>query len=75
MKKPSPTMRKCKSSQVIEHGHCPATNTLRVVFKSGGTYDYHGVDAEKYAALLKAESIGKHLGQSIKPHHKFTKRA
>ncbi|MEO6145908.1 MAG: KTSC domain-containing protein [Sulfuriferula sp.] len=71
--KPNPTMQPCTSSQIKALGHCAATNTLRVEFKSGGVYDYQGVPAEKFTALTAAESAGKHLQQHIKPHHAFTK--
>jgi hypothetical protein len=61
-----------KSSQVVAMGHDPATNTLAIQFGSG-TYHYHDVSAEKFAALQKADSIGAHLGKHIKPSHKFTR--
>lgn len=69
-KHPTIPMSAVKSSQVESIGH--QGDTLAVKFKSGGTYHYHGVTAAQFAALQKAESIGKALG-AIKAKHKFTK--
>ena len=74
-KKPTFTMAGVKSSQIDQIGHCAATNTLAVKFKHGGaTYHYHGVTAEQFGNLQKAESIGSHLGKHIRGVHKFTKQ-
>ena len=48
-KPPEITMHGVTSSQLKEIGHDPATNTLAVRFKHGGTlYHYAGVDAKKF---------------------------
>jgi hypothetical protein len=60
-----------KSSQIESIGHLG--DTLAVKFKSGGTYHYHGVSAEQFVAMQKADSAGKFLHAHIKPKHKFTK--
>lgn len=60
-----------KSSQIESIGH--DGNTLAVKFKHGGTYHYHDVSAEQFAAMKKSESIGSYLHKNIKPKHKFTK--
>lgn len=39
---------------------------LRVQFKHGGLYEYQGVTAEEFAALLAAESVGKAYHALIK---------
>jgi len=64
-------MSAVKSSQITHVGH--SGDTLAVTFKSGGTYHYHGVSAEDFANLQKAESIGSHLHKHIKPNFKFSK--
>lgn len=61
-----------KSSSVTSMGHDPATNTMHVEFKSGGTYAYSDVPPEKFEALQAAPSIGKHLHAHIKPNHTAT---
>lgn len=64
-----------ESSNIASIGHDPATNTLEVEFKGGGVYTYHDVDADKHAALMKADSVGGHLNAHIKGGgHKFTKQ-
>lgn len=63
------------SSQIHSIGHDPETNTLAICFTKGyrenrgpgSVYHYANVDAEAFAALRDAESIGKHFGQHIKP--------
>lgn len=69
-KHPTIAMCACKSSQVESFGH--HGDTLAVKFKSGGTYHYHGVTPEQFAALGKSDSIGRALG-AIKGKHKFTR--
>ena len=63
-----------KSSNIASIGHDPETNTLEVEFKGGGVYQYHGVDADKHAALLGAKSIGGHFHANIRNSHKFTQQ-
>lgn len=71
-KHPTIALSPVKSSQIESIGH--QGDTLAVKFKHGGSvYHYHGVSAEAFANLQKAESVGKHLGQHIKPNFKFTK--
>jgi hypothetical protein len=61
------------SSNISEIGHDPATKTLEVKFRNGGVFRYHDVDAAKHAALMQAESVGKHFHANIKNAHKFSK--
>jgi KTSC domain len=60
-----------KSSNIAEIGH--SGTTLEVKFKNGGVFRYHNVDADKHAALMRAESVGKHFHAHIKNAHKFSK--
>ena len=67
-------LHKVSSSQISEIGHDPASNTLAVRSKHGGTlYHYKGVSAEKLEQFKTSESIGSFLGKNIKGHHDFTK--
>ena len=61
------------SSNVLEVGHDPDTSTMEVLFKGGSVYQYHGVDVDKHAAMLKADSVGKFFHANVKNAHKFTK--
>lgn len=66
------SMSPVKSGQIAEIGH--DGDTMAVRFKHGGTlYHYHGVTADDFAKLQKAESLGSHLHQHIKPAFKFSK--
>ena len=62
-----------KSGNIAEIGFDPATNTLAVLFKNGGLYHYAGVDSAKHAALMGADSIGKHLHANIRGQHQHSK--
>lgn len=59
------------SSQIAAHGYDPATQTLAVQFKSGGTYHYSGVPAEVYAGMQQAESAGRFLHQAVKGQYDY----
>ena len=63
-------MQEVKSNMISHVGHDPETNTLRVRFKNGGQeYEYPTLTAEEHAALIGAESIGKHFQTHIRPKH------
>jgi len=62
-----------KSSNILEVGHDPETSTLEILFKNGGVYRYAGVDADKHAALMKADSVGAFVHANIKGHHAHSK--
>lgn len=55
-----------KSSNVTEIGYAPEYRLLRVRFHNGSTYDYPDVSADRYAALMAAESKGRHLHEHFK---------
>lgn len=62
------------SSTVEAIGYEPATQLLKVKFKSGGTYHFEGVPAAEYQKLLTAESVGKHFHKHIKGAFKSVKQ-
>lgn len=62
-----------KSSQVKSVAYDAKTNTLEVVFASGGAYTYAGVSPVEHAKLMGAKSIGSHLAQRIKGKYEFSK--
>jgi hypothetical protein len=47
---------------------------LEVVFKNGSAYQYHGVSSEEHAALMKADSHGKHFMKHIRPKYEGKKK-
>lgn len=67
-------MTAVKSSNIKAIGHDPETKTLAVEFLNGNVYHYADVSAEKYHALLRADSIGGHLNAHIKGKHAHSKQ-
>ncbi len=78
---PTFTMHPVESNQIAAIGHDPETDTLAVQFttktdRPGSVYHYANFDAEQFAALRGAESVGTHFNQHIKnagdkhPYHK-----
>lgn len=59
-------MQSVKSSNVKAVGYDEETKTLQVHFKSGGVYQYAGVQPEMYADLLAAESVGRFVSQVVR---------
>src|SRR5947209_17771600 len=49
------------STNIGSVGYTAEGKVLRVKFTNGGTYDYADVPAEIHAALMAAESKGRHL--------------
>jgi hypothetical protein len=66
------TRNPVKSSNVKSVGYDEKSQTLAVEFAGGGVYHYSGVGAKDYAAMGKAESIGKHIAAHIRPKFKAT---
>lgn len=62
-----------ESSAIEALGHDPESDTLRVRFRSGGTYDYAGVSAEKAQALAESDSAGKHFHLHVRDKHDAVK--
>jgi len=62
-----------KSSNINSVSYDPDTKTMEVKFKSGQTYAYQGVDAEKHAALMSADSVGGFIHAHIKGKHAHSK--
>lgn len=55
------------SSNLLSAGYDAETETLRVQFKGGAEYDYHGVPPEMSQAFFEAPSQGSYLSTIIKP--------
>lgn len=61
------------SSQIAAVGYDPAAKLLHVEFKSGGTYAYEDVPADKADAFVKSDSKGRFLSAHIKSQHAHRK--
>jgi hypothetical protein len=58
-----------KSENVARIGYDSESKEMYVEFHGGRTYCYKQVSAKEHEALLRAESIGRHLHQFIRPIH------
>jgi hypothetical protein len=65
-----PTLR---SSNIASADYDPDTQTLTIMFKSGGTYTYADVDEGVYTGLLAAPSPGRYFADRIKDVFTYTK--
>ena len=59
-----------KSTNVKSVGYDAEEKVLEVKFKSGGVYQYAGVQPEMYADLLEAESVGRFVSQVVRAGRK-----
>jgi hypothetical protein len=56
-----------ESSSNIEHfAYDPGRRALQVTFKSGGTWEYSGVDQGVFDGMKAAESVGGYLHRRVK---------
>jgi len=60
-----------ESSHIEKCMYDYTTNTLKVRFKSGATYEYFNVSPEVYNNLAQAESQGKFFNENIKNNYDF----
>lgn len=59
-----------QSTNIRSVGHDPRSNTLEVEFHDGGIYQYDGVPASDYSALVSSQSVGSHFHEHIKARYK-----
>jgi KTSC domain len=56
------------STNVLAVGYDPQTRTLRVRFRSGGTYDYYSVSPAIFEQML-APNPWRRVGRLVKAHN------
>jgi len=61
------------SSNISGLDHDDETKTLRVVFKNGAIYHYHGVGEDVYKNMTTAKSVGAFLHNVVIPRYKSAK--
>jgi hypothetical protein len=66
-------MTPVQSDSIAAVKHDPSSRTLTVRFKNGGVYRYAGVSADQHATLMRADSIGTHFHNNIRPNFKAEK--
>ena len=62
-----------ESSNIERASYSNKNQTLRVVFKSGGCYEYSDVPPEVITAWVAADSVGKFFCSQIKDKYNFYK--
>ncbi len=60
-------MQACESSNLRSFGYERSTQTLVVVFNSGGFWAFDEVEPERWAGLVVAESKGRYFRHEIQP--------
>lgn len=61
------------SSSVARIEYDNLVDTLKVSFRTGGSYMYAGVERQVYVDMCEAESAGKFFHANIKGHYDFFK--
>lgn len=61
-------MKPVKSSNIDEAGYEPESETLRIRYKNGGVYDYHGVTDKLAQAFEDAPSAGHFAATILRDH-------
>jgi hypothetical protein len=62
------TMHPVISTNVLAVGYDPQTHTLRVRFRSGGTYDYYAVSPDLFEQML-VPNPWRRVGRHVKAHN------
>lgn len=66
-----------ESSMIHAVGYDAETQTLEVIFNSGGIYRYEDVPPEEYEGLMNAESKGRYMRANIidvYPYYRVSRR-
>jgi len=61
------------SSNVAEVGYDAVTMTIEIAFRNGTVYQYFDIPETVYQELMRANSIGQFLNQSIKNNYRYAK--
>jgi KTSC domain len=68
-------MKPVKSGAIASIGHDSESQTLRIEFVNGSTYEYPDVSSEDHQALAGAKSIGKHFMATFRDRQDYRKLA
>lgn len=61
------TMHPTTSTNILAVGYEPSSRTMRVQFRSGGIYDYYGVDPNLFEQMLLPHPW-RRIGRLVKAH-------
>lgn len=62
-----------ESTSVTSVGYDPRSATLEIEFANGGVYRYLAVPRATWERLRAADSVGRFVNFTIKPHHRFVR--
>jgi hypothetical protein len=62
-----------ESTSVTSVGYDPRSATLEIEFANGGVYQYFAVPRATWNRLRAADSIGRFVNFTIKPHHRYAR--
>ena len=68
------TLQQVNSSSLAEVGYEADSQTLTIVFRNGGTYEFFDVPESTYQALMAAGSHGEYFAQNIRGRYRYGKR-
>ncbi len=63
--------RMWQSKAVAEAGYDASSRTLRLIFRTGGRYDYHDVPAEVFDAFTRSAHPWREWGDHIRRCYRF----
>lgn len=66
-------MTQVSSTNLAAIGYDESSQTLRVEFQSGGTYDYYDVPKPEFDSFMSASSHGQYLAQNIKGRYRYAR--
>lgn len=61
------------SSNILEIGYDPSTQTLEILFKNGNIYQYFDVPQNVHDSLISASSMGQFLSKEIKGNYRYAR--
>lgn len=66
-------MMPVSSTNIAAIGYDQDSQTLRVEFRNGGTYDYFDVPETEYNSFISASSHGQYLAKNIKGRYRYAR--
>lgn len=67
------TLQQVNSSNLAEVGYDTETQTLTIVFRKSGTYEFFDVPETVYQELMAAGSLGDYFARSIRGKYRYAK--
>lgn len=65
--------RQVNSTSISEVGYHKDSETLEILFRNGGTYQYFDVPSRVHQELIQADSVGGYLNREIKGAFRYAR--